>query len=492
VNTPKSYFFRSFLIILMAACFFLGLKEVLPKKIFAAAKGPSKNVLIDSMLIDAFESEPDSVAITPNDTMADQKIVFEESFGVTFPEESMDSYKGYQYLIPFYERLYQLETSQNGKVRIAYFGDSMTDGDMIVQDVRAAFQNNFGGKGVGFVSITSESAASRGSVLHQFSENWKMQSYLNVKNPIRPFGVNGHVFFANDTNKDIWVKFGAGRARNTASLDNPTLFYGSSSNTSGYISYQLEKDTINKSLTANNLLNTIVLKNGNMKALKVNFKNAQSVPVYGFNFDDGKGVHVDNFSQRGNSGIPISKFDPTLMQAFQKKLNYNLIVLHYGTNVLNYGTKDYNWYARSMTKTVNRLREGFPGASILIVSTADKASKYKTEMKTDSAVVPLTNAQRNYALKTQSGFVNLYTLMGGDGSMVKWVEQELSMANKDYTHFNMRGSKKVAGMIYDQIMNGYQEYKRLRRTVKTVKPIAPKDSVIAQPVVPKTEETDEN
>ena len=229
-----------------------------------------------------------------------------------------------------------------------------------------------------------------------------------------------------------------------------------------------------------------------MKALKVNFKNAQSVPVYGFNFDDGKGVHVDNFSQRGNSGIPISKFDPALMQAFQKKLNYNLIVLHYGTNVLNYGTKDYNWYARSMTKTVNRLREGFPGASILIVSTADKASKYKTEMKTDSAVVPLTNAQRNYALKTQSGFVNLYTLMGGDGSMVKWVEQEPAMANKDYTHFNIRGSKKVAGMIYDQIMNGYQEYKRLRRTIKTVKPVAPKDSAIAQPVVPKTEETDEN
>lgn len=492
MNTPKSYFLRSFLIILMSACFFLGLKEVLPKKIFAAAKGPSKNVLIDSMLIDAFESEPDSVAITPNDTMSDQKIVFEESFGVTFPEESMDSYKGYQYLIPFYERLYQLETNQSGKVRIAYFGDSMTDGDMIVQDVRSAFQNNFGGKGVGFVSITSESAASRGSVLHQFSENWKMQSYLNVKNPIRPFGVNGHVFFANDTNKDVWVKFGAGRARNTASLDNPTLFYGSSSNTSGYISYQLEKDTINKSLTANNLLHTIVLKNGNMKALKVNFKNAQSVPVYGFNFDDGKGVHVDNFSQRGNSGIPISKFDPALMQAFQKKLNYNLIVLHYGTNVLNYGTKDYNWYARSMTKTVNRLREGFPGASILIVSTADKASKYKTEMKTDSAVVPLTNAQRNYALKTQSGFVNLYTLMGGDGSMVKWVEQEPAMANKDYTHFNMRGSKKVAGMIYDQIMNGYQEYKRLRRTIKAVKPVAPKDSVIAQPVFPKTEETDEN
>ena len=40
MNTPKSYFLRSFLIILMAACFFLGLKEVLQKKIFATSIKP--------------------------------------------------------------------------------------------------------------------------------------------------------------------------------------------------------------------------------------------------------------------------------------------------------------------------------------------------------------------------------------------------------------------------------------------------------------------
>jgi hypothetical protein len=30
----------------------------------------------------------------------------------------------------------------------------MTDGDFIVQDFRANFQNKFGGQGVGFVAIT--------------------------------------------------------------------------------------------------------------------------------------------------------------------------------------------------------------------------------------------------------------------------------------------------------------------------------------------------
>ena len=487
----KSYFFQSFLIIVLSAVFFLGIKEVLPKKIFSEKAGTTKNVLIDSMLIDAFDAEKGidkSETATIGDSLSNQPIIFYETNGVTFPEETYDNYKGSQYLIPFYEKLFQLETNQKGNVRIAYFGDSMTDGDMIVQDLRNNYQARFGGKGVGFVAITSESAASRSSIAHEFSANWKMQSYLNVKNPIRAFGVNGHVFFDNDTINKSWVKFKASKAKFTAQLDNPTLFYGSSDNQNGQINYIVGKDTLRKKLIANNLLNTIKLSETSLKTLKVDFIKAKSVPIYGFNFDDGKGVHVDNFSQRGNSGIPISKFNVDLMLAFQQKLNYDLIVLHYGTNVLNYGTKDYSWYDKSMTRTVNRLKACFPGVAILIISSADKASKYDLEMKTDSAVVPLTLAQKRYALKTQSGFINLYTLMGGDGSMTKWVEEEPALANKDYTHFNFRGAKKVAGILYDQISKGYEEYKILRKQRKAA--IEPEKTPIDS-ITPKLSESDE-
>ena len=121
---------------------------------------------------------------TIGDSLSNQPITFFETNGVIFPEETYDNYKGYQYLIPFYEKLYQLETNQSGNVRIAYFGDSMTDGDMIVQDLRNNYQSRFGGKGVGFVAITSESAASRSSIAHEFSENWKMQSYLNERSHV--------------------------------------------------------------------------------------------------------------------------------------------------------------------------------------------------------------------------------------------------------------------------------------------------------------------
>ena len=472
MKTNTSYFLQSFFILVLATVFFLGLKQFLPKKIFSETTVNTKNVLIDSMLLDAFEAEPEIVEekVTKEDSLAKVPVVFEETDGIKFPEETFENYKGNQYLIPFFEQLYQLETNQKGKVRIAYFGDSMTDGDMIVQDFRTFYQEKFGGQGVGFVAITSESAASRSSVSHEFSGNWKMQSYLNVKNPLRPFGVNGHVFFANDTAKATWVKYKAGRSRYNTQLDNPTLFYGSAKNKKGQISYVIGKDTLHKTLSPNKILNTLSLSNTSLKSLKTDFFQADSIPVYGFNFDDGTGVHVDNFSQRGNSGIPISKFDVPLMKAFQEQLHYNLIVLHYGTNVLNYGTKEYSWYDRSMTRTVNRLRECFPGVSILIISTADKSTKYDLEMKTDSAVVPLTLAQKKYALKTKSSYINLYTLMGGDGSMVKWTEEEPAMANKDYTHFNYRGAKKVAKIIYDQLDEGYQQYKVLRKSKKISPP----------------------
>ena len=166
------------------------------------------------------------------------------------------------------------------------------------------------------------------------------------------------------------------------------------------------------------------------------------------------------------------------MRAFHSKLDYDLIVLQYGANVLNYGSLNYGWYEKRMAKVVAHLKECFPGVAILIVSTADKSTKYDLEMKTDSAVVPLNTAQKRYAIKSESSFVNMYTLMGGDGSMIQWVEQEPARANKDYTHFNHRGAKEAANLIFTQLNKGYEMYKELRK--KRKKPVAPvkKDSII--------------
>jgi len=253
VDSNASYFIQTFKILVLSAFAFLILKEVMPESVFPEPKIPQENVLIDTHLLETIKNIKKSAVKT--DTDLDKPSPFFDTIikkdnksikkhKIKYPLENYVEYRGFQHLIPFYEKLNQLETKKEGKIRIAYFGDSMNDGDMIVQDVRALFQNQYGGKGVGFVSVTSESSVSRSSIKHQHSNNWKTQSYLNVKRPQKPFGVNGHVFFANDTINSTWVQYRDGDTFNENRLMNPTFFYGNSTNKDGKLIIKIGVDTL--------------------------------------------------------------------------------------------------------------------------------------------------------------------------------------------------------------------------------------------------------
>jgi len=74
-------------------------------------------------------------------------------------------------------------------------------------------------------------------------------------------------------------------------------------------------------------------------------------------------VYVDNFSFRGNSGIPLSNIPFGELKSLGAKENYKLIILSYGLNVVAHDVKNYSWYASSFQKTLNYIKEAFPDAS---------------------------------------------------------------------------------------------------------------------------------
>lgn len=451
---------------LLSCIFFVGFKYFLPKRIFPDTTVIDNFITVDSLMLEALTGKNIDTVLKQNTTISPERPASKppkddfpiDQIHITHKEQLND----------FYEKLHQLELTQQGQIRIGYFGDSMTDGDYIVQDLRKLLQENFGGQGVGFVSITSESATSRGSIKHSYSNNWKSQSFVNVKKPIKPFGVSGQVFFVKNNGKPNWVEYKASHQQSISQIYNPTLFYGYSENKDAYVEITYNGDTtkVRKELQPDKILNTLNLSDRNIKSMRLTFVNADSIAFYGINSSSKQGVLIDNFSSRGNSGLPLSMFNASLMQNFDKALgNYDLIVLHFGANVLNYGSLNYSWYEKGMTKVVDQIKKCFPSASILIVSTADKSTKYQMEMKTDSAVLPLTLAQAKYAAENSCGFINLYELMGGRNSMVEWVQADPSLATKDYTHFNAKGSKKIAELLYNKIINDYNNYKT--QTYKT-------------------------
>ena len=101
-------------------------------------------------------------------------------------------------LYNFYSSLDALKNKKKKKIRIAYFGDSMIEGDLITQDLRKMLQDYFGGSGVGFVPVTSIVAGFRQTVTHTFSSNWEDVNYISRNKVAAQLFLSGHSFFPGD------------------------------------------------------------------------------------------------------------------------------------------------------------------------------------------------------------------------------------------------------------------------------------------------------
>ncbi len=349
------------------------------------------------------------------------------------------------------------------KTRIGYFGDSMIEGDLITQDLRNNLQDTFGGIGVGFMPITSIVADFRQTVSHKFSSDWQTYSLFDQNESNHTLGITGFDFVPSISNFDTinlnsgsWVKYAAVSKKHLNSFYNVKLFYGESKSDNNFVIVGDRKLPL-KGLGAVNQIS--LLKNHPVQSLQVTFQCKNRVNIFGFSMESDSGVYVDNFSFRGNSGMPLVKILNPILLGTNKHFDYGLIILHYGVNVVNAKVTDFSWYEKGMTQVVKHIQSAMPHASILIISTGDKSIRNEDgEYTTDPSVPLVIEVQKNVAQKTGVAFWNLYEAMGGSNSMVKWVEGDTILAAKDYTHLNYRGAKKVADLLYKHLMRGYKEY----------------------------------
>jgi len=347
-------------------------------------------------------------------------------------------------LAHFMQALQELKKGTRKKVRIAYFGDSMIEGDLITQDLRQLLQEQFGGEGVGFVPITSIVAKFRQTIQHSYSSNWIDKSFKTEKGNA-PLFLSGHYYLSGGAATVNYTTVSLPRLQTFAQA---YFLYGK---TEGPHSIVVNGQPV--TLTGSGACNKLLLDTA---SARLSLQVPAGIPAFGCSFESEQGVFIDNFSFRGISGIELEKFNTALLQSIAQSHSYDLIVLQYGPNLL-FKPKlvDFDWYEKPMTSIVEKLRQGFPGASVLVVSTADKSFRYNGQMETALGVEPLLHVQNRVAFNTQSSFWNLYRAMGGRNAMVQWVEGDTALANKDYTHFNHRGARKIGTMLFETIMKEF-------------------------------------
>jgi len=385
-------------------------------------------------------------------------------------------------LASFFRALHETELTHQ-PLRIAYFGDSIIEGDLITQEIRKKLQERFGGRGVGYVPITAVSASFRATIKHTFSSNWETESFMTKNYRHLPLGFSGFVFSPHGRRvkmamkdsaldslgiptdstyiqKDeiFWVKYKHSTQNNLSTSFNRVRLFYSNAKPSCSCSFAIDKGTKTRVyLQPGRAIQQLVLsQNRPFNEIELQFSPTDSLLVYGVVFDEPEGVYVDNYSIRGYAGNQFTKIPSSLLKEFHRYLDYRLIVLQYGANVSNPKTTDYTNYKNSMVRSIRHLQQTFPNTPILVVSASDKSINENGCYVTSPDIPLLVEAQKAAAKETNSGFWNLYQAMGGKNSMVSFVSAQPPLAQKDYTHFNAAGTDKIADLFVHALMKVYE------------------------------------
>jgi hypothetical protein len=383
------------------------------------------------------------VLLTENTTAKDFNLYtrpnFITNFGADTSKPSMAN---------FLQKLDNLKKGKKRKIRIAYFGDSMIEGDLLTQTLRKLLQKEFGGHGVGFVPITSPVAGFRQTVTDYFSNGWKDENFKTQTDG--NLFLSGHLFRSSGD----WVQMVDQTINDTAAIIEKSLLYGRIKEPVSIV-----VNNIPATINGGNTFNRAVLRKDQNKQIKLEVSD-EKLPVYGISFESEYGVIVDNFSFRGISGVELNKIDSSFFKAVNDAgAYYDLLVFQYGVNVLwKPNDTNFSWYGKSFLPIVQKIRHCFSEADVLLVSTADRAFRYDGEYKSAKGIDSLIKMQAAIAYQTGCTFYNQFETMGGKNSIVQWATAKPSLANKDYVHPNNRGADSLGTSFFAAIMKDYKKY----------------------------------
>ncbi len=331
-----------------------------------------------------------------------------------------------------------LREGRSRSVRIAFVGDSFIEGDILVAPFRQALQQRYGGKGVGYVPLTSPVARFRQSIQQRFEGAWRQT--LASKSNSRTLFTLSETFATATASASTSYKL--------TNADRVTLHYVS--------------DTIPVAITyginggerqhvelpaSHGALAEYTFPHGAVKQIELATGGGDGTRFYGICFDGMTGISVDNYSLRGSSGTKLTAVSSALTAQLSRFRPYDLIILSYGLNVLS--PKDnndsYEWYYDAMAKSIEHIQQLYPHATILLMSLSDRATLHEGEIHPLNGVARVLRIQHRLAQRYGLLFWNTHEAMASLGGIKGFVDK--GWAAKDYTHISMAGGTQLAKLL---------------------------------------------
>ncbi len=351
----------------------------------------------------------------------------------------------------FYQSVRQVQ-SDHALLHIAYFGDSMIEGDLVTQSLRRFLQQKFGGNGIGFIPVTTPLPGFRTTIRQRFNNNWDVFSFVHKgTSGVHP-GLSGYVYVSSQGAESTYES-----PPGYALFHKAQILYGGNNS----ITMKVVTDTTTTVLSfppSKSVSSFTVKPDTAFSLFGIKITSSEPGIFYGVNFENTPGIYVDNYAFRGNSGLPLTTIPTELFSELNSTLKNKLLIIHYGLNVFTPGVEDYHWYEIAMENVIRHVKESSPGISILMISMPDRSALILGEYHTPSGLPGFIRLQKRVAAREHVAFFNLYEAMGGANSMKKWVEGHPKLASDDYTHPNGAGAVRIASLVYDYLIKGYDQF----------------------------------
>lgn len=350
------------------------------------------------------------------------------------------------YLDSFFE---DLEKAKETGVRVMHYGDSQIEMDRISSFLREKWQTSFGGSGVGFMPAVQTVATT--TISQSISPT--LQQYIPYGDASMRIKSGDYGPMARSAAIDGNVTFSCRKV----SLPNAPEHAGKFNT----LTVMVKGDVSAVCHAADSTIKmTNVSQDEAIKILTAKFKKQADHAsislsgkgyIYGISADGGKGVMVDNIPMRGCSGTIFGNIREADLKAYYNNYNVGLIILQYGGNSVPYlrSDKSISLYKDQIKKTISLFKQISPKSRILFIGPSDMATKKGGAPHTYEQLPQVVDSLRAAAIESKVAFWDLYASMGGEGSMVKWVETGL--AGGDYLHFSTKGAGKAAEMLYNTL-----------------------------------------
>ncbi|TNF38127.1 MAG: hypothetical protein EP329_01335 [Deltaproteobacteria bacterium] len=356
-----------------------------------------------------------------------------------------------------------------GQTRIAVFGASHVAGDVFTRVMRHQLKARYGDAGLGFVVPASpwRDYYNRDANI-SYSKGW--ESYWVSRTRSRDDGLYGlaGISFTSSSKHD-WAKIETAKTsafgRTASRIE---VFYWKQPK-GGELVITVDGKKKHRVRTKADEAGpgyAVLQVPDEGHTIELRPKGNGPVTLFGVALDrDVAGVVMDSMGINGARAATQLEWDPRIFADHLARRDPDLIVLAYGTNAIGDTDDPIDRYEQRLDLVVARVRSLMPQASCLYVGPSDRP--VKVEEKGDDGETRLSflprprqdaviDVQRRVAHRYGCAYWDWAAAMGGDLSMVSWVNADDPMGTRDYIHLTRRGYERIGQLFMDALMTPYE------------------------------------